>query len=49
LQENIIALEPGFGGQKFMSNMMPKVKMLREAFGDLNIQVDGGVTCDNAH
>jgi len=42
----IMTVEPGFGGQKFMENMMQKVKRTREIIGDRPIwlQVDGGVS-----
>ncbi|MCU1621461.1 MAG: ribulose-5-phosphate 3-epimerase [Frankiales bacterium] len=44
----IMTIEPGFGGQVFMDETLPKIRRVREAIGDRDIwlQVDGGITND---
>lgn len=44
----IMTVEPGFGGQKFMADMMEKVLHTRKLIGDRPIwlQVDGGISLD---
>lgn len=44
----IMTVEPGFGGQSFMSEMLDKVQELSKKF-DGYIQVDGGINKDTAH
>lgn len=44
----LMTVEPGFGGQKLMENVLPKARRLREMGFTGDIQADGGVSGDNA-
>ena len=46
----VMTVEPGFGGQKFMADQMPKVAAIRKLINERNpaceLEVDGGVAPD---
>ena len=48
----IMSVEPGFGGQKFLPEVVPKLKRLREIIKKKNLnvdlEVDGGINFVNA-
>jgi ribulose-phosphate 3-epimerase len=44
---NVMSVNPGFGGQDFIPEMVEKVRRLKE-MTDVPIEVDGGITVDTA-
>lgn len=49
---NLMSVNPGFGGQKFITYTIEKIKQLRKMIDDkglnVHIEIDGGVTLENA-
>ena len=43
----IMTVEPGFGGQSLIESCLDKIKVLREMRPSLDIEIDGGVKCEN--
>ncbi len=46
----VMTVNPGFGGQSFLTSMLPKIRRVREMIGDrpIDLEVDGGVTAQTA-
>ena len=46
-----MSVEPGFAGQKFMPEVLPKLKKLKEIIANKNLkidlEIDGGINFDN--
>ena len=47
----VMSVNPGFGGQSFIETQLEKIARIRRMIGErpIDLQVDGGVTADNAH
>lgn len=44
----LMTVNPGFGGQKFIESVLPKIRELRVLKPNLDIQVDGGINAEMA-
>ena len=44
----IMSVNPGFGGQKFIAEVLAKAKMLRAKYPTLMLQIDGGIDAATA-
>ena len=48
----VMTVNPGFGGQAFMPEMLEKIRLVRAMLGDRDLEVDGGInqtTAAEAH
>ncbi len=47
----IMSVNPGFGGQKFIAGMLPKISQVRQRITatqrPIRLEVDGGIKCEN--
>ena len=43
----LLAVQPGFGGQKFNVSVISKIKILKELAPEIKIEVDGGINLAN--
>ena len=48
----VMSVEPGFAGQKFMPNVLPKLKKLKEIIANkklkIDLEIDGGINFENS-
>jgi len=44
----VMTVNPGFGGQRFIPEMLPKIQHIRAMLGDRDLEVDGGIDANTA-
>lgn len=44
----LMSVNPGFGGQRFIPEMLPKIRNVRDMLGDRDLEVDGGIDAKTA-
>jgi len=44
----VMTVNPGFGGQSFIPEMLPKIRNVRSMLGERDLQVDGGMDAQTA-
>jgi ribulose-phosphate 3-epimerase len=44
----VMSVNPGFGGQKFIGEVVEKIKYIKKNYPDVLVQVDGGVNAETA-
>lgn len=44
----VMSVNPGFGAQKLIESSIDKIRILRDKYPDMEIEVDGGIKLDNA-
>lgn len=44
----VMTVNPGFGGQAFMPEMLDKIRLVRAMIGDRDLEVDGGINMETA-
>lgn len=44
----VMTVNPGFGSQEFIAEMLPKIRNIREMIGDRDLEVDGGIDMASA-
>jgi ribulose-phosphate 3-epimerase len=43
----VMTVNPGFGGQELITEMLPKISQIHQLFPQIDLCVDGGVTTEN--